>query len=460
VALLSSFLIAYFFRSQILPHVISGFKEGPLPLAIQLRYGFLYGVIIIIFVLSFEKLYTKRFIFWEETRHLLKSITLSFILIMMVVFVSRRYTQFSRAVIIFAWLLSLVLFPFLRLTVKKFLVKLNLWKKKVIILGTNGIAKMVAQEIKKNKTLGYEIIGFLTDDKKKIGKKLGGSKIIGEIAQFEELSKNLGTKDAIIAFSIISQNKLIRVMEQCEKTAETIRVIPNVGNVFTMGIEIEKFGDVLSLSVARNLIKPWNILIKGLFEFILVFILSIFLLPVFLIIAMAIKIDSSGPVLFIQERLGEGNKIFRCFKFRSMYLDGDRRLEKYLKENPKIQKEWDKYQKIKEKDPRVTRMGKIIRKYSLDEFPQLINFFKRDMNLMGPRPYMPREKERIGKSYQIISRVKPGITGLWQVRGRNILPFRERLLLDEYYIRNWSLWIDLIILVKTIKVFITREGAY
>ena len=459
-ALLVSFLIAYFVRSQILPHIISGFKKEPLPLLLQLRYGFLYGVLIIVLVFAFEKLYTKRFSFWEETKNLLKGITLSFILIMMIVFVSRRYLQYSRAVIILAGLLSLFLFPLFRLLVKKFLVNLNLWKKRVIILGTNGIAKLVAQEIKKNKILGYEVVGFLTDKKKEIGKKFGGFKIIGEIAQFEKLSKNLGIKDAIIALPITSQEKLIKVMEHCEKTAETVRVIPSVSNLFTMGVEIENFGDVLSLSVARNLIKPWSIFIKGLFEFILVFILSIFLLPVFLIIALAIKIDSPGPIMFIQKRLGKRHEIFRFFKFRSMYIDGDMKLEKYLKENIKAQKEWTKYQKIRENDPRVTRVGKVIRKYSLDELPQLINFFKRDMNLVGPRPYMPREIEKIGKSYEIISRIKPGITGMWQVRGRNILPFKERLLLDEYYIRNWSLWLDIVILLKTIKVLATREGAY
>jgi len=143
-----------------------------------------------------------------------------------------------------------------------------------------------------------------------------------------------------------------------------------------------------------------------------------------------------------------------------MYVDADKRLEKYLHENPEIQNEWNRYHKIKSNDPRVTRVGKFIRKYSLDELPQLINFFKRDMSLVGPRPYMPREINKIGNRMEILSRVKPGITGLWQVRGRNILSFRDRLLLDEYYIRNWSLWLDMVILWKTIKVLITREGAY
>jgi len=460
VALLVSFLIAYFLRSQIIPLIISGFEQKPVPLVIQLKYGFSYGAIIIIFIFAIEKLYIKRFFFWDETKHLLKAITLSFILLIMMVFISKRYTQFSRVVIILTCLISLIIFPLFRLVVKKFLMKINLSKKKIIILGTNGIAKLVAQEIKKNKILGYEVIGFLTDKKKKIGKELAGFKIIGEINDFERLSNNLGINDVIIALPTVSQRKLIKIIEQCEKRAEIIRIIPSGGNLFTMGVEIDSFGDILCLSIARNLVKPWNIFIKNLFEFFLVLMLIIPLLPIFLIIALAIKIDSPGPILFIQERLGERNKTFRLFKFRSMYIDGDRRLEKYLKENPKVQKEWDKYQKIKKNDPRVTRAGKFIRKYSLDEIPQLINFFKRDMNLVGPRPYLPREIKKIGESHQIISRVKPSVTGMWQVGGRNLLSFRERLLLDEHYIRNWSLWLDMVILFKTIKVLITREGAY
>lgn len=165
-------------------------------------------------------------------------------------------------------------------------------------------------------------------------------------------------------------------------------------------------------------------------------------------------------MFFVQSRLGGKKGTFRCYKFRSMYVDCEDRLKKYLQENPRVREEWEKYRKLKNNDPRVTSIGRIIRRFSLDEIPNFINFFKREMNLIGPRPYMPEEKDLIGESYEFISRVKPGITGLWQVRGRNLLTFRDRVLLDEYYIRNWSLWLDIIILLKTIKVFITREGAY
>ncbi|GAG97816.1 unnamed protein product, partial [marine sediment metagenome] len=226
--------------------------------------------------------------------------------------------------------------------------KLNLSKKKIIILGTNGVARLAAKEIKKNDMLGYEIAGYLTNEKKKIGKKLGEFKVIGEIKKFKDVSNELGIKDVIIALPKISQKKMIEVIEECEKSAETIRIIPNLGNLFTMGVEIDSFGDVLSLSVPRNLIKPWNIFVKYVFELIFVSMLSIILLPIFLIIALAIKLESPGPILYVQKRLGKQNKAFKFFKFRSMYIEGDSKLEEFLRINPKIRKEWEKFQKIKD----------------------------------------------------------------------------------------------------------------
>lgn len=460
-SLLVSFLIAYLLRSTLLTPIIPRFEyQESLPLSVQFNLVVVYGALIIILVFLYEKLYTKRLPFWEDTKNLLRGVTVSFILMTVLVFVSRQYIYFSRAVVVFTWILSLAIFPILRLSMKRILVKVGLWRKKVIILGTKSMAKFVSQEIKRNHLLGYKVVGFLTEDATKIGKKTAGVEILGGLNEVEKWGRRLGVKDVIIALPEFSQIELVDIIENCEGFAETIRIVPSIGSLFTLGVVVENMGDVSTLSVTRNLVKPFNILVKTVFELIFATIAFLLLLPFLLIIALAIKIDSSGPVIFVQERLGKRSKKFKFYKFRSMYVDADLRLERYLKENSKAQREWETFQKIRENDPRVTRVGKIIRKYSLDELPQLFNFFKRNMNLVGPRPYMPREIKKIGARGQIITRVKPGITGLWQVRGRNILPFQERLHLDEYYIRNWSLWMDIVILLKTIDVFITQEGAF
>jgi undecaprenyl-phosphate galactose phosphotransferase len=460
-ALLSAFLLAYLVRRQVLPHLISGIHIPPLPLETQLRYGFFFGALIIFFVFSLEKLYTKRFSFWDEVKHLYRGLFFSFILLMLFVFLSRGYTQFSRVVIISAWILSLVIFPLFRRIAKIMLVRLNLWKKKVLILGTDETARAIAKGIRSNPTIGYEIIGFLSNDRKDTGKLLlDDLQVIGEVAQVEDWGKKSGPLDIIISLPEIDQQKLIDLVETSEKVAETIKIVPNIGNIFTLGVDVETFGDVLSLSVARNLVKPWNIYLKRIIEFALTAVLMVVFSPLLLIIALAIKAESRGPALFLQERLGGNGHNFKLIKFRSMYENADSKLKGYLEKNADARIEWQEYQKLRNHDPRVTRAGKILRKYSLDELPQLINVLKGDMALVGPRPYLPREKEAIGKSYDLILRVKPGITGLWQVSGRNILPFKQRLLLDEYYIRNWSLWMDVVILIKSIKAFLSREGAF
>ena len=143
-----------------------------------------------------------------------------------------------------------------------------------------------------------------------------------------------------------------------------------------------------------------------------------------------------------------------------MFADGEARLQKWLAAHPDNRAEWETYHKIKGRDPRVTRVGRVLRKWSLDELPQLVNVLRGDMSLVGPRPYMLQETAEIGEAAEIIFRVKPGITGLWQVRGRSKLAFEDRLLLDEYYVRNWSPWLDVVILLKTITVLTKREGAF
>jgi undecaprenyl-phosphate galactose phosphotransferase len=242
--------------------------------------------------------------------------------------------------------------------------------------------------------------------------------------------------------------------------SDKIRYIPQTSDLVTTGIEIENVGKVLSLVVRKNLHKPWNIFIKTVFEYVLAVSLFILLIPAFLVISAAIRLDSPGPVLFVQKRYGKRGKVIKVVKFRSMHTDADRRLEEYLRKNPGARQEWSQYKKLKTNDPRVTRVGSFLRKYSLDELPQLLNVFKREMSIVGPRPYLQEELEEVKQVKSLLFQVRPGITGLWQTSGRSLVPFGERLNLDEYYIRNWSLWLDIVILIKTVKVAASGLGAF
>lgn len=198
--------------------------------------------------------------------------------------------------------------------------------------------------------------------------------------------------------------------------------------------------------------------VKRTYDFIISGMVLIVLAPIMLFICLLIKIDSKGPAILVQERIGENGKIFKMYKYRSMVVGADKLLDKYLKENEEARKEYKKYKKL-QNDPRVTKIGKIIRKTSIDELPQLINVFIGNMSLVGPRPYLPREKEDMKNLYNDIVKSKPGITGIWQVSGRNDISFDQRLEMDYTYNSDKSTMYDIKILLKTFKKVLEKEGA-
>ena len=204
---------------------------------------------------------------------------------------------------------------------------------------------------------------------------------------------------------------------------------------------------------------PGSRLSKRLLDLFLLLITLPISLPIMLTLAALIKLTSTGPVFFRQARIGEGGHVFFAYKFRTMRPDAAELLEKYLRDHPELRRQWEDDHKLKD-DPRITTIGRFLRKVSLDELPQLLNVLKGEMSLVGPRPIVKAEVERYGASFELYASVLPGITGLWQVSGRNDVSYEERIGFDEFYVRNWSLWLDLYILLRTIRVVICREGAY
>ena len=182
--------------------------------------------------------------------------------------------------------------------------------------------------------------------------------------------------------------------------------------------------------------------------------------PVMFGIAIAVKLSSPGPIFFVDRRLGKEGKQFNCLKFRTMFVNSDEILEEYLENNPSARKEWEEYAKLKSSDPRVTRIGRFLRRHSLDELPQLLNLLKGEMSLVGPRPYLPEELDKMGRYADIILNITPGITGLWQVSGRNELTFEDRLEMDAWYITNRSLGLDIMLFLKTFQVIVEGKSAY
>jgi Undecaprenyl-phosphate galactose phosphotransferase WbaP len=188
-------------------------------------------------------------------------------------------------------------------------------------------------------------------------------------------------------------------------------------------------------------------------------IAAVFSAPILLALCLLIRLDSPGPIFYGHQRVGRNRKMFKVWKFRSMRTNGDALLKEHFEKHPEALDEWTVNQKLK-KDPRITKLGQFLRKSSLDELPQLWNILCGDMSLVGPRPIVEAESLRYGCKFGQYAKVAPGLTGLWQVSGRNHTTYEERVRLDTYYVRNWSLWLDLYLLVRTVKVVLRREGAY
>jgi Undecaprenyl-phosphate galactose phosphotransferase WbaP len=227
-----------------------------------------------------------------------------------------------------------------------------------------------------------------------------------------------------------------------------------------MNLQVDGFlrERMMMLKLSNNLARPWNSWLKRAFDLLLSAAIALLVLPLCLVLAVLIKLDSEGPALFIQERIGYRGGTFRCLKFRTMLSGGDERLAQYLERNPQAADEWQRYAKLRNYDPRLTRLGRFLRRWSLDELPQLLNILRGEMSLVGPRPYVPQERGRIGFQLSTILSAKPGLTGFWQVNGRNHVTLEDRVQLEAWYVRNWTVWLDCIVLAKTFRVVLFPQN--
>lgn len=230
-------------------------------------------------------------------------------------------------------------------------------------------------------------------------------------------------------------------------------------DIFTSSMHLRDLGGILGFSATHNLTKRLNLFIKRIIDIFLCLIAAIIVIPVSIVLAIGVKISSPGPVFFGHKRVGKNGKIIKCWKFRSMFKNSQEMLEKILTEDPVRKAEWEKDRKFLD-DPRVTSFGKFLRKTSLDELPQLWNIFVGEMSFVGPRPVTNDELDKYGDNSEYVLSVTPGLSGMWQISGRSDTGYEERITLDTYYIQNWSVWLDIWIIIKTVWVVINGKGAY
>jgi undecaprenyl-phosphate galactose phosphotransferase len=450
-----SYLIAYFIRSEVFPQF---FHRPPVPIYYYTPYAYLIFVWPLVF--AYEGLYTKRISLSEETIRIWRGATIATVFIILLIYALRAYI-ISRAMIGIAWICTLIILPPIRGIVKTLFLKMRIWEKNLIIVGTGRAGRLLARNLRKTSSAGYRVIGIIESEPTKVGESVEGVKVLGTIGEMQDFIKETDVDGILIASPSLSKKLIEDVVEIAESAQKEVYVVPDFLGLRTQGLSVEHLDNMTFLKFKNSLMNPLNSFIKRIFDLLVSIILFILLLPIFVISAILIKLDSKGPIFYIQKRIGKGGKLFSCIKFRTMYVDADEKFRKFLKEHPEAQEEWKSYMKLKSfPDPRITRVGKFLRKWSIDELPQLLNVMLGHMSLVGPRPYLPREKVKLGRFFRDIISIRPGITGLWQVSGRSELSFTDRITLDEFYVRNWNLWLDVIILLKTMGSVLKKEGAY
>lgn len=464
LAVVVSLYIAYYLRSYIFQPLLPTFyREELLETTIN---NIWWLPLVVIFSLLYENLYHKRLPFWTEVEILIKAATLSIFLTIVWLYLAQVNEEISRTLIVLTWLNLIFFLPLFRYFGKLLMSRLKIWEKPVIVFGSGNAAMLIANAIEREKTIGYEIIGLL--EEKNNQSRLSKLKlpqnipVLGTVDNAEKMIAKTGVEDIIIALSDLPTQRLVNVTNQLQRLTSNVLLVPDLFGLALNGIELQYFfkEQTLLLQIKNRLRSTFNRFIKQTLDLVFGLILFLISLPCMTFLALAVKLDSKGPIFHIDKRIGQGGNLFPCYKFRTMYSNSETILADFLASNPEANKQWQDYQKLTGTDPRVTRVGAFLRRFSLDELPQLINTVKGEMSLVGPRPYLPREKKIMGEWLSDIIIAKPGLTGLWQVSGRNNISFEGRLKLDSWYMKNWSPWLDLLLIFRTVKVVIKGDGAY
>lgn len=435
----------------------------------------------------------------DEIRALTGVISLVYLGAWMVTVAARVVSakSLSHGAWLIAWLISVILVPVVRGTLRAWLAKKPWWGHAVVVIGAGKLGRAVVQTLQRRPQLGLKAVAILDDDPAKQGSvrmawgeddmvvesvnevtqtgldapppsqyraameqfaEVDGVPVVGGLDLAAALAQRLRIDTAVIAMPEMDSSAVLSLIERFGDTYTSVLVIPDLFNLAHFGAPTRYLGGVLGLEVRRQLMHRGPRFAKRLMDIVLTSIGGILILPLLVCIATLIKLDSKGSPFYTQRRLGQDGVRFRALKFRTMHQDADRRLTELLDSSSELRAEFDQFHKLS-RDPRITRVGRFLRKYSLDELPQLWSVITGDMSLVGPRPYLEKEIPEMAQKEAIVLRVRPGLTGIWQVTTRNESTFEERVDMDVEYVRNWSPWLDLYILARTVTVVIAGTGS-
>jgi undecaprenyl-phosphate galactose phosphotransferase len=417
-------------------------------------------------VVAFWRLghYARRRPFWQEIGDVLGVVVTFAIVDAALVFLTK--TNFSRLWWAASWSLVALLVPLARVALKHVLIGLGAWLRPTVVVGSGPNALDAARALDSEPLLGFEVVALVQppDAPQPVPAYLevGGKRLpVLRAAPYPDLlPAHLGRPHVVVALELDEIARCGGYVERLSLHYGDVDMVSPIRGLPLAGTQVTHFfsHDVLSLRLYNNLARPWPRRLKRAFDLIAGSLLGLFVAPLALVIGWQVR-RSGRPVLYRHPRIGKGGRPFVCFKFRTMVPDAERVLAAHLAAHPEARAAWQRDHKLKD-DPRITPFGAWLRRTSLDELPQLLNVLRGEMSLVGPRPVIAEELARYGDSMVYYVESTPGLTGLWQISGRNDLDYRRRVHLDCWYVKNWSLWYDLVILLKTPRAVLRGNGAY
>jgi exopolysaccharide biosynthesis polyprenyl glycosylphosphotransferase len=362
------------------------------------------------------------------------------------------------------WLLLAWLFAFLFTAGGRFFVRRIVYALRVkgyfispaVIVGVNDEARSLAEQLTLWKTSGLLILGFIDDEIPADTPVYSNLRSLGKLDKLDNIIQQFGVKEVILTTSALTRQKMVSIFKEYGVSNHlNLRLSSGLFEVITTGLQVTELASVPLVRVNKARLTGMDNILKFILDYAITIPGLVIISPLLLLIAILIKLDSPGPIIYRRRVMGVNGVQFDAYKFRTMTPNGDEILERH----PELKAELEENHKLVE-DPRVTRVGQFLRKKSLDELPQLFNVLKREMSLVGPRMISPLEMKKYDQWDMNLLTVRPGITGLWQVSGRSDVTYAERVRLDMYYIRNWSIWLDIELLLQTIPAVLKSRGAY
>lgn len=455
----AGFILAYVVRFTLnIPFFFSG-EEGP-----SISFYLTLGALLIpvwIGIYAAAGLYSRQKILGGTREYALifNSTTIAMFFVITVNFLVPQF------ILARGWLLLTWIFVFFFVALGRFcLRRVVYWMRSrglfitpALIIGANEEARLLAEQFSNKRASGLNVVGFISDYVPAGTELVRGIKVLGGMEDILNLSRENNVEEVIVTTSDVSSDDILTVFRQFGiAEGVTLRLSSGLYEIITTGLEVQELASVPLVKVNRIRLTGLDQVMKVILDYSIALVALLFVIPLSVVLAILIKIDSKGPVFHRRRVMGVNGRSFDAFKFRTMHVDGDAILDAH----PELKEELAREHKLKN-DPRVTRLGRILRKISFDELPQVFNVLRGEMSIVGPRMISPEEMEKYQQLGMNLLTVKPGITGLWQVSGRSDVSYEQRVRMDMYYIRNWSIWLDLQIILRTIPaVLISRRGAY